>query len=53
VLTTRLPGYDYDFEMTIGWPLYDDTDSGSCLGKAWLDLKFPTERARKAWWKLW
>jgi hypothetical protein len=36
-----------------GWLLYDDTDSGCCLGRDWLERNFPTKQAPRPWWKLW
>lgn len=37
----------------LGWKLYDDTVSGSCLGKEWLEMAFPAKQAPKPWWKPW
>lgn len=37
----------------LGWLLYDDTDSGCCLGKGWLEKTFPVKQVPKPWWKVW
>jgi len=37
----------------LGWPLFDDTDSGCRLDSGWLATAFPTIEARRPWWKFW
>lgn len=43
----------FDIADHFGWLLFDDTDSGCCRGREWLERAFPTKQARRPWWKVW